>query len=105
MLRPSYTELMNLLNKSEKLDNKITSRYTIVMAVAKRARQIIAGSESLAECKVDKAVSVAVAELAEGKLFVTTLDAGEAGENRNEDSYVPEEAYEDTAADSSYSEE
>lgn len=96
MLRPSYTELMNLLNKSEKLDNKITSRYTIVMAVAKRARQIIAGSESLAECKVDKAVSVAVAELAEGKLFVTTLDAGEIGDNRNEAASIPGEAFADS---------
>ncbi|MDR2899338.1 MAG: DNA-directed RNA polymerase subunit omega [Clostridiales bacterium] len=64
---------MTLLNEqSEAVDNEITSRYTIVIAVAKRARQIISGSEPLAEADTDKAVSIAVREIAEGKLHIKT---------------------------------
>ena len=85
MLRPSYSELMNLLNETEtgENDNEITSRYTIVMAVAKRARQIIEGSETLEKATTDKAVSVAVAEMASGKLSVTSsASSDDARDNR-----------------------
>lgn len=81
MLRPSYTELMNLLNEDDDLDNKITSRYTIVMAVAKRARQIIAGSEEMVICHSDKAVSNAVAEMAAGKLKITAMNQNDENTN------------------------
>ncbi len=63
MLRPSYTELMNILNEDSDLDNKITSRYSIVIAVAKRARQIIDGAPIYSDVPPDKAVSVAVDEM------------------------------------------
>ena len=53
MLRPSYTELMNLLNEDSDMDNKITSRYSIVIAVAKRARQIIDGAPAYSEISPD----------------------------------------------------
>lgn len=39
MLQPSYTQLMNKLNSDG--TSKLTSRYSIVIATAKRARQII----------------------------------------------------------------
>lgn len=86
MLRPSYSELMNLLNEvNETEDNEITSRYTIVMAIAKRARQIIDGQEALAKADTDKAVSLAVAEMSEGKLRVSAaLATDEELINRNE---------------------
>ena len=40
MLQPSYTQLMEKLNEdaSEKV---VTSRYSIIIAAARRARQII----------------------------------------------------------------
>ena len=45
MLHPSYTDLMKVVNKDvEEGDSKIVnSRYSIVMATSKRARQLIAG--------------------------------------------------------------
>ena len=88
MLRPSYSELMSLLNEANEgneVDNEITSRYTIVMAVAKRARQIISGEEALATADTDKAVSIAVAEMSQGKLKVSAAQVTDAESiNRNE---------------------
>ena len=44
MLHPSYTDLMKVVNKDvEEGDSKVVnSRYSIVMATSKRARQLIA---------------------------------------------------------------
>jgi len=71
VLRPSYSELIDILNNEKNVDSEITSRYTIVLAVAKRARQIIEGSTSLVNVPTDRAVSTAVKELAEGRLRIT----------------------------------
>ena len=72
MLRPSYSELMEILNnENEDLDNKITSRYTIVIAAAKRARQIVNGADcDTTGVTTDKAVSIAVEEIRRGKINV-----------------------------------
>jgi len=70
MLHPSYSELMNLLNADSAVDSKITSRYTIVMAAAKRARQLIDGAEPLCYANSDKPVSTAVSEMSKGKLQI-----------------------------------
>ncbi len=74
MLHPSYTELMGRLNKDQSMDNKITSRYTIVIASSKRARQIIDGASPLTYAPTDKAVSIAVNEMYAGKLSVKQWD-------------------------------
>ena len=71
MLRPSYSELMEVLNKQEDIDMKVTSRYTIVIAAAKRARQLIDGDEALSGTESGKAVSVAINEMYEGKLAIS----------------------------------
>ena len=42
MLHPSYTELMKVINGDSEEEKVISSRYSIVLASAKRARQIIA---------------------------------------------------------------
>ena len=49
MLHPSYTDLMKVVNQDvEEGESKIVnSRYSIVMATSKRARQLIAGAEPL----------------------------------------------------------
>lgn len=70
MLHPSYSELMTKLNDTNQVDSKITSRYTIVIAAAKRARQIIDGAVPLSYATTDKSVSTAVRELYEGKLRI-----------------------------------
>jgi len=61
---------MNLLNASNDVDSKITSRYTIVIAAAKRARQLIEGDEALCKTDSDKPVSIAVTEMSKGKLLI-----------------------------------
>jgi len=71
MLRPSYTELMEVINEQQTIDNKITSRYTIVIAVAKRARQLIDGDEPNVHIKSDKPVSIAVEEMSKNKVKIT----------------------------------
>ncbi len=68
MLRPSYTDLLEVLNNGEYPD--IKSRYSIVIAVAKRARQIIDGSEILVKSAIDKPVTIAVNELYEDKIKI-----------------------------------
>lgn len=66
MLHPSYTDLMNIANSEVEQGEQpvVNSRYSIVLATAKRARQIIAGSQPLAgEGKCQKPLSVAIDEL------------------------------------------
>ena len=73
MLHPSYTDLMKVVNKDvEEGETKIVnSRYSIVMATAKRARQLIAGDLPLVDAKDgEKPLSVAIDELNQGKLKI-----------------------------------
>lgn len=70
MLKPSYAELMDVLNENSE-GKDINSRYTIVIAAAKRARQLIDGDEPMVEGYNDgKPVSTAVKELYENKIQV-----------------------------------
>jgi DNA-directed RNA polymerase subunit omega len=48
----------------------VNSRYSIVMATAKRARQLIAGQPALVPSKGKKPLSVAVQELNESKIHI-----------------------------------
>ena len=73
MLHPSYTDLMKVVNKDvEEGETKVVnSRYSIVMATAKRAREIIDGSVPLVPVKDgEKPLSVAIDELNQGKIKV-----------------------------------
>lgn len=72
MLHPSYVEMMNVVNSAagEGEDPIVTSRYSIVMASAKRARQIIAGDEPLAGKEGEKPLSIAVDEINEAKVGI-----------------------------------
>lgn len=77
MIHPSYVELMKVVNDGVEIGVEIgeepvvNSRYSIVIAAAKRARQIIAGDEPMAEKKVcPKPLSIAVEELYEGKVKI-----------------------------------
>ncbi|MGN1377691.1 MAG: DNA-directed RNA polymerase subunit omega [Dorea sp.] len=73
MLHPSYTDLMRVVNKDvEEGETKVVnSRYSIVMATAKRAREIIDGSMPLVDTRGgEKPLSVAIDELNQGKIKV-----------------------------------
>ncbi|MBO5473062.1 MAG: DNA-directed RNA polymerase subunit omega [Lachnospiraceae bacterium] len=79
MLHPSYAELINVVNSEveEGEDPVVNSRYSIVMATAKRARQIIAGDEELVDGRGKKALSVAVEELNQGKIKILSDENAE----------------------------
>ena len=72
MLHPSYTDLMKVVNSEVEQGEApvVNSRYSIVMATSKRARQIIAGEEPLVQCKLDKPLSIAIDELNKGKIKI-----------------------------------
>ena len=73
MLHPSYTDLMKVVNKDvEEGETKVVnSRYSIVMATAKRAREIIDGAEPLVRTKEgEKPLSIAIDELNQGKVKI-----------------------------------
>ena len=72
MLHPSYTDLMKVVNSEVEPGEApvVNSRYSIVMATAKRARQIIAGDEPLVTAKAARSLSIAVEELNQGKIKI-----------------------------------
>ncbi len=66
MLHPSYTDLMKVVNSNVEIGEEpvVNSRYSIVLATAKRARQIIGGEEPLIDnASNKKPFSIAVEEL------------------------------------------
>ena len=70
MLRPSYSDLLEVITQDAE-DITIGSRYTIVIAAAKRARQIIAGDEPMVDTKPgEKALSTAIDELNNAQLKI-----------------------------------
>lgn len=73
MLHPSYTDLMKVVNSGVEIGEEpvVNSRYSIVIATAKRARQLIAGEEPLIEdTEGKKPFSIAVEELYQGKVRI-----------------------------------
>ncbi len=73
MLHPSYSDLMKVVNSEvEPGEEKIVnSRYSIVMATSKRARQIIAGHEPMVKAREgEKPLSIAIEELEQGKIRI-----------------------------------
>lgn len=72
MLHPSYVELMNVVNSEvqEGEEPVVSSRYSIVMAASKRARQIVAGDEAFVYNETEKPLSIAVDEINQGKVAI-----------------------------------
>ncbi|MBQ8802379.1 MAG: DNA-directed RNA polymerase subunit omega [Tyzzerella sp.] len=78
MLHPSYTDLMKVVNQDveEGATKIVNSRYSIVLATSKRARQLIGGNKALVETKSgQKPLSVAIDELNNAKIKVISDDA------------------------------
>ncbi len=84
MLHPSYSDLMKVVNSEVEPGEApvVNSRYSIVMATSKRARQIISGEEPMIDGGGKKPLSVAVEELNQGKIKI--LSEEEAQEQEEE---------------------
>ena len=83
MIHPSYVDLMKVMNSGVEFGEEpvVNSRYSIVIAASKRARQIIAGDEPLVEGAAGKKpLSTAVQELYEGKVKIIGDDNEEEEE-------------------------
>ncbi len=77
MLHPSYTDLMKVVNSDVEEGEApvVNSRYSIVMATSKRARQLIDGAPTPIENAEDKKpLSVAVEEVNKGIIKIVGDD-------------------------------
>ena len=118
MLRPSYNQLIKKANENFETEEPVVrSRYSIVLAAAKRARQVVDGNEPYVNVDIRKPLSVAVAELNDGKVKILpegyveeepvvegeqTVEEAAAAENAEEvvsEETVSEEAEEAFAAE------
>ena len=73
MLHPSYTDLMQVVNSGveEGEEKVVNSRYSIVLATAKRARQLIDHAEPKVDnVKCPKPLSIAIDELNNSKIKI-----------------------------------
>ena len=99
MLHPSYAELIQVINGDTEAGETpvVGSRYSVVLAAAKRARQITNGSKPLSMPAVDKPLSIAVDELRKGLVKIEP----EGQEENLEVSEIAEEEdiFEDLQAD------
>ena len=79
MIHPSYNELLKTLNEvRDENEPEIDSRYSLVIASAKRARQIVNGQEPLADhVSTYKPLSIAVEELEQEQLKILPQDEEE----------------------------
>ena len=80
MLHPSYTDLIDSVNSGveEGEEPVVQSRYSIVIATARRARQLIGGEDPMIHAPRDKKpLSVAVEELYEQKVKILSEDDSE----------------------------
>jgi DNA-directed RNA polymerase subunit omega len=64
-----YPPLSSLLSK-------VDSRYTLVVATAKRARQLADGVNKLTKCNSDKPVTIALNEVNENKITYVRTKSG-----------------------------
>lgn len=126
MIHPSYKELISKINEDVEPGEEpvVTSRFSVVMATSKRARQIIAKNQELPpEEQIKKPLSEAVDELYDGRLKILpelpedeqekeldfgissmTFDVvpeedGEDGENGEEEDSSDEEEEDDSDAE------
>ena len=65
---------MMLYPAMNKLTSYVPNRYMLVNVVARRARQIAENAEEIGEHMDEKPVTMAINEVAEGKLDATRMD-------------------------------
>lgn len=79
MLHPSYTDLMKVVNSEVEVGEHpvVNSRYSIVIATSKRARQIIEEEGDYGISNGVKPLSMAIDELNMGKVKIVSEDDSE----------------------------
>ncbi|WWR14977.1 DNA-directed RNA polymerase subunit omega [Lachnospiraceae bacterium JLR.KK008] len=72
MLHPSYSDLMRVVNSEVEEGEApvVNSRYSIVMATSKRARQLIGGEDAYVDSDGKKPLSVAIEELDQSRIKI-----------------------------------
>ncbi len=73
MMHPSYLELIDIANKGveEGEEPVVTSRYSIILAAARRARQLVDGAEPVLDGQEgNKPLSIAVNELFKSQIHI-----------------------------------
>lgn len=107
MLHPSYTEIMKKVNANveEGEEPVVNSRYSIVIAAAKRARQIIDTQKAKQTTEILKPLSTAVDEIYTGSVKILTdeeaaaLEAEMAAAKEREEAMKAKAAEENAAAE------
>lgn len=104
MIHPSYTELIQAINNNAEEDDNtmmLNSRYSLVLATSKRARQLIAGAEPLVDGAAGKKpLAIAIDELYKGKVkIVATSEEDEVQESAPAASEETAEETKETAAE------
>ncbi|MDD6666559.1 MAG: DNA-directed RNA polymerase subunit omega [Lachnospiraceae bacterium] len=99
MIHPSYLELMQKMNENSDIGDEpvVNSRYSIVCATAKRARQLIDGDEPLIDVKPGekrKPLSIAVEEMDKGLLKIQTPEEKLETEEKIKEAYAEPESEE-----------
>lgn len=81
MIHPSYSELIQAINNNAEEDDNtmmLNSRYSLVLATSKRARQLIAGAEPLVPGAAGKKpLSIAIDELYKGEVKIVAASEEE----------------------------
>ena len=79
MLHPSYTDLINAVNSDVEPGEQpvVQSRYSIVIATAKRARQLVDGEEATVPSYGKKPLSVAIDEVYKQTVKIVGEDQSE----------------------------
>ncbi len=94
MLHPSYNDLMNVVNSDVEPGEHpvVNSRYSIVLATAKRARQLIDGSQPLVDGTYPKPLSVAIKELSTSAIKINSEEEEEMADVEHEELSTAEDA-------------
>ena len=103
MIHPSYTELIQAINNNAEEDDNtmmLNSRYSLVLATSKRARQLIAGAEPLVSGTAGKKpLAIAIDELYKGQVKIVAT-----GEENEEETKATASAVTDKAVTEEVSE-
>ena len=100
MIHPSYSELIQAINNNAEEDDNtmmLNSRYSLVLATSKRARQLIAGAEPLVPgADGKKPLSVAIDELYKGEVKIVAAANTDDEETAQPAAEEPTENIEET---------
>lgn len=103
MIHPSYSELIQAINNNAEEDDNtmmLNSRYSLVLATSKRARQLIAGAEPLVPGSAGKKpLAIAIDELYKGAVKIVAASEQEETAEAQPVAEEPTESTEETNED------